>query len=115
MASQNLHLPHKQEEKLINEVAEAIAKPENSPVMFNVWGIGGVGKSTLLRKFQEGLGDRIQGKKIHFAAISFDDNYATPLDVMVALHKDLPEIPFLKRDVLAKDVFSEKYKTYQET
>jgi putative protein kinase ArgK-like GTPase of G3E family len=59
MASQNLHLPHKQEEKLINEVAEAIAKPDHSPVMFNVWGIGGVGKSTLLRKFQEGLGDRI--------------------------------------------------------
>jgi tetratricopeptide (TPR) repeat protein len=115
MASQNLHLPHKQEEKLINEVAEAIAKPDHSPVMFNIWGIGGVGKSTLLRKFQEGLVDRIQGKQIDFAAITFDDNYATPLDVMVALHKDLPEIPFLKRDVLAKDVFSEKYKTYQET
>ncbi len=115
MASQNLHLPHKQEEKLINEVAESISKPDHSPVMFNVWGIGGVGKSTLLRKFQEGLGDRIQGKQIDFAAITFDDNYATPLDVMVALHKDLPEIPLLKRDVLAKDAFSEKYKTYKET
>jgi tetratricopeptide (TPR) repeat protein len=115
MASQNLHLPHKQEEKLINEVAEAIAKPDHSPVMFNIWGIGGVGKSTLLRKFQEGLGDRIQGKQIHFAAITFDDNYATPLDVMIALHKDLPEIPFLKRDVLAKDAFSEKHKIYKDT
>ncbi len=115
MASQNLHLPHKQEEKLINEVAEVIAKPDHSPVMFNIWGIGGVGKSTLLRKFQEGLGDRIQGKQIHFAAITFDDNYATPLDVMIALHKDLPEIPFLKRDVLAKDAFSEKHKIYKDT
>lgn len=114
MASQNLHLPHKQEQKLINEVAEAIAKPDHSPVMFNIWGIGGVGKSTLLRKFQEGLGERLQGK-IHIASITFDDNYATPLDVMVTLHKDLPEIPFLKRDVLAKDAFSERYKTYKET
>jgi tetratricopeptide (TPR) repeat protein len=128
MASQNLHLPHKQEEKLINEVAEAIAKPDRSPVMFNIWGIGGVGKSTLLRKFQEGLGDRIP---IHFAAITFDDNYATPLDVMVALHDDLPAIERgfsakdalfdlnyttpLHKDLPAKDAFSEKYKTYKDT
>ena len=131
MANQNLHLPHKQEEKLINEVAQAIAKPDHSPVMFNVWGIGGVGKSTMLRKFQEGLGDRIQGKQIHFAAITFDDNYATPLDVMVALHKELPAIERgfsakeaffdlnyatpLHKDLPAKDAFSEKYKTYKDT
>jgi len=113
MASQNLHLPHKQEEKLINEVTEAIANPDKSPVMFNVWGICGVGKSTLLTKFQEGLTDK--DKKIHFAKISFDTAYSTPLDVMVALHKDLPEINGLQKDLFAKDPFSEKYETYNVT
>ena len=113
MVNQNLHLPHKQEEKLINEVAEAIDNAAESPVMFNVWGTGGVGKSTLLTKFQDGLTGK--DKKIHFAKISFDTAYSTPLDVMVALHKDLPEINALQRDLFTPDPFGEKYKTYKDT
>jgi len=113
MVNQNLHLPHEQEEKLINEVAKAIDNAAESPVMFNVWGIGGVGKSTLLTKFQEGLTAR--DKKIHFAKISFDTAYSTPLDVMVALHKELPEINALQKELFTQDPFGEKYKIYKDT
>ena len=49
------HIARQEEKTLIDRITKAIAQPEAFPMMFYVWGIGGVGKSTILNKTQEKL------------------------------------------------------------
>jgi tetratricopeptide (TPR) repeat protein len=84
-------------------------------MMFYVWGIGGVGKSTILDRTQEKLEEQYKNN-VHFTKFSFGAFTETPLDVMVKLHKDLPPLGLLKKDLLNNsDHFAEKHKTYKET
>ncbi len=109
------HIARPEEKTLIDRITKAMAQPEASPMMFYVWGIGGVGKSTILNRTQEKLEEQYKNK-VHFTKFSFGAFTETPLDVMVKLHKDLPQLGLLKKDLLNKsDPFAEKHKTYKET
>ncbi|WP_103668775.1 tetratricopeptide repeat protein [Pseudanabaena sp. BC1403] len=114
------HIARPEEKALIDRITKAIAQPEASPMMFYVWGIGGVGKSTILNKTQEKLEEQYKNK-VHFTKFSFATFTETPLDVMVKLHENLPQLGLSQKDVkdlLPKsnlDPFAEKYKTYKET
>ncbi len=109
------HIARPEEKTLIDRITKAIAQPEASPMMFYVWGIGGVGKSTVLNRTQEKLEEQYKNN-VHFTKFSFATFTETPLDVMVKLHKDLPQLGLLKKDLLNNsDPFAEKHKTYKET
>ena len=109
------HIARPEETTLIERITKAITQPATSPMMFYVWGIGGVGKSTILNRTQEKLEEHYKDK-VHFVKVSFGAFTETPLDVMVKLHKDLPPLGLLKMDLLNKsDPFAEKHKTYKET
>ena len=104
------HIARPEEKALIDRITKAIAQPEAFPMMFYVWGIGGVGKSTILNKTQEKLEEQYKNK-VHFVKVSFGAFTETPLDVMVKLHKDLPT----QKGLLATDPFNKRHKTYRET
>jgi len=109
------HIARPEETTLIERITKAIAQPETSAMMFYVWGIGGVGKSTILNRTQEKLAEHYKNK-IHFTKFSFGAFTEAPLDVMVKLHKDLPPLGLLQKDLLNKsDPFAEKYKIYTDT
>ena len=118
MTNQKPHIVRQQEESLINNVKKAIAQPDDYPVMFYVWGIGGVGKSTLLDQLQENLDSYFKkiSQKIHFTKLSFGAVDETPLGLMEKLHKELPPLGILQKDLLGKsDPFAETLRTYKST
>ncbi|HAG83916.1 MAG TPA: hypothetical protein DCL61_22895, partial [Cyanobacteria bacterium UBA12227] len=48
-----IYISRQQAESFLAEFANSLNQPSSSPILFQVWGIGGVGKSTLLNKLQE--------------------------------------------------------------
>jgi tetratricopeptide (TPR) repeat protein len=109
------HIARPEEKTLIDRITKAIAEPGASSMMFYVWGIGGVGKSTILNRTQEKLEEQCKNN-VHFTKFSFGAFTETPLDVMVKLHKELQPLGLLQKDLLSKsDPFAEKHKTYRDT
>jgi signal recognition particle GTPase len=53
-------------ENLETAFAKALENPATNPIVFHVWGIGGVGKTTLTGKLKENY-----SKKADFVEISF--------------------------------------------
>jgi hypothetical protein len=74
-----------QAEAFLTALAEAVKAPEPHPVLFQVWGVGGVGKSTLLNQVQK---QHSQAKvaRIYFGSTSDID---TPIELMAKLYQDL--------------------------
>ena len=98
-------------EDLQNSFAKALAEPASYPVMFYIWGIGGVGKSTLKRR----LGETYR-QQADFTEVSFGltEGINTPIELMAKLHAQLPPLAFWQRDLLAKDPFQALYDEYQQ-
>nr|WP_322745327.1 tetratricopeptide repeat protein [Coleofasciculus sp. LEGE 07081] len=101
----------------LDNFAQSLNQPSSSPVLFQVWGIGGVGKTTLLKKLQE-----LHQQEADFAAVSFGYTMGieTPLKLMAELYQQLPKPPnLLQRDVRELfanvDSFTPLYQNYQET
>ena len=94
-------------EAFLAALADAIKAPQANPVVFHVWGIGGVGKSTLTRKVQE----TYQGKA-KIAAVSFGltEGIDEPIPLMAKLYAQLAV-----KDAWNRDPFWEKYDLYFET
>jgi tetratricopeptide (TPR) repeat protein len=103
MTNQKTHIVRPQEENLINNLKKAIAQPESFPVMFYVWGIGGVGKSTLLDKLEEELCNTDKEKiclaKISFDRFDFNSVDENPLSIMEKLHKEIPQLGLFEKDI----------------
>ena len=114
------HIARPEEKTLIDRITKAIAQPEASPMMFYVWGIGGVGKSTILNRTQEKLEEQYKNK-VHFTKFSFGAFTEEPIDIMAKLHENLPQLGALQKDVKdllpnsKLDPFAKKHKTYKET
>lgn len=113
MSQKKPHIVRKQEKQLLADIKKAFGEPEKSPLMFYVWGIGGVGKSTLVEKIQEKLAVQYDDEII-FTKLSFGAIDETPLRVMEQLNGSLPKqgfLPFGKKS----DPFTEAYKSYKQT
>ena len=119
MTNQLIYISRQQAETFLAEFAKALKQPSLQPLLFQVHGIGGVGKSTLLRKLRE-----TYQQEADFAEVSFGitEGIDTPLELMEKLYKELPKPslpPLLMRDVgklrLSPDPFTSLYDQYQQT
>ncbi|OYQ66420.1 hypothetical protein B9G53_04060 [Pseudanabaena sp. SR411] len=102
MAHSIPYISRQSAEDLQNSFARALADPASYPVMFYIWGIGGVGKSTLKRRLGE-----TYCQQADFTEVSFGltEGINTPIELMAKLHSQLPPLAFWQRDLLAKDPF----------
>jgi len=53
MTIQDLYISRPGAEAFLKEIENAVQDPAQSAVLFQIWGMGGVGKTTLLRKVQK--------------------------------------------------------------
>ncbi|HEY9670997.1 MAG TPA: tetratricopeptide repeat protein [Waterburya sp.] len=119
MTNQLIYISRQQAETFLAEFAKALNQPGSQPLLFQVHGIGGVGKSTLLRKLRE-----TYQQQVDFAEVSFGitEGIETPLELMEKLYEELPKPslpPLLMRDVgklrLPPDPFTSLAEQYQQT
>lgn len=98
------YISRAQTEEFLSKIAQAVQQPETYPVILQIYGIGGVGKSTLLEKLEENQ-EEAQVVKVSFGATEGIDD---PIQLMKKLHGDLEKrypIPKgLNKDV--RDLFS---------
>ncbi|WP_225902937.1 tetratricopeptide repeat protein [Pseudanabaena yagii] len=112
MAHSIPYISRQSAEDLQNSFVRALAEPAAYPVMFYIWGIGGVGKSTLKRRLVD-----THCQQADFTEVSFGltEGINTPIELMAKLHSQLPPLAFWQRDLLAKDPFQTLYDEYQQT
>jgi tetratricopeptide (TPR) repeat protein len=74
--------------KLLGRFKAALQQPEEHPLLFNICGIGGVGKTTLLGRLQETYADEVDFLGVCFAKTA---DIETPLKLMRKLHQQAIE------------------------
>lgn len=91
--------------RFLDDFAKAIKQPNSAPLMFYAYGIGGIGKSTLLDE----LKNQYHGK-VKFLEADFNNSrLSTPIKLMKHLHQQLPiHQP-------ETDLFTVRYQQYEET
>ncbi|MDA0268046.1 MAG: tetratricopeptide repeat protein [Cyanobacteria bacterium] len=91
----------------LDQLATALESPQSHPVVFQAWGIGGVGKSTLTRKVQAKYGD-----SAHSAAVSFGqtEGIEDPIPLMAKLYGQM-----VPQDDWAADPFWTQHSLYFDT
>ena len=99
------YISREQAENFLNEFAMALENPKSYPLLFHVWGIGGVGKSTLLDKLQE------KHPEASFARVYFGrtTGIETPLKLIARLYNQLPPTDGWQ------ELFTSRYEQYQHT
>jgi len=119
MTNQPIYISRQQAENFLAEFARALKQPDSQPLLFQVWGMGGVGKTTLLRKLQE---THQQQADIAEVSFGFTMDIETPIKLMATLYEQLPKPdipPLLKRNVRElmppADSFTSVYQQYQQT
>ncbi|MBD2164768.1 hypothetical protein H6G04_10170 [Calothrix membranacea FACHB-236] len=108
------YISRQQAKDFFAKFAKALEFPESNPLLFQVYGFGGVGKTTLTNKLQE-----MHESQADFAVVSFGltPGIETPLKLMEKLYELLPKpTGLLRRDILPKpDPFRSLYEQYHET
>jgi tetratricopeptide (TPR) repeat protein len=74
---------------LLERFTVALKQPERHPLLFNIFGIGGVGKTTLLRRLQEDHAGEVDFLKVCFAKTP---GIETPLELMRKLHQQARQL-----------------------
>ncbi|HEY9880005.1 MAG TPA: hypothetical protein V6D29_16240, partial [Leptolyngbyaceae cyanobacterium] len=107
MTAQTPYVSRPEAEALLDALAEALKSPQTSPTVFQVWGIGGVGKTTLARKVKE-----LHQSTAHVADVVFGrtEGIEEPIPLMRKLYEQLAP-----HDSWSRDPFWEKYDLYFET
>ncbi|MBF2093395.1 MAG: tetratricopeptide repeat protein [Synechococcales cyanobacterium K44_A2020_017] len=116
MADQaSIYISRKPAEDILEGLDAALQHPDQHPIIFHVWGIGGVGKSTLLEKLRQDRQDNATILRFSFG--ERPEEPETPLMVMEALVKKLDElrVPVWKRDLLVEDPFPKLWQQYRKT
>ena len=110
MTSSSPYIARRETTNFLNAFSKAVENPKTEPTLFHVWGMGGVGKSTLLNKLKE------KHPKVEFARVYFGNtpDIDTPLKLMAKLYNKLPQPGLFKKDLLAKDTFKPLYNKYQQ-
>jgi hypothetical protein len=109
--NQIFYISRKPAEDFLTALDKAFKEePAEHPLLFQVYGIGGIGKSTLLEKVQE-----IHQQQGHIAKFDFSGKIPaneTPLKVMVELYDQLPKPDIWKRELFKSDPFIRLCKQY---
>jgi len=81
--SQPIYISRQQADDFLAEFGNTLNSPTSKRLLFHVYGMGGVGKSTLLNKLQE-----IYQQQADFAKVSygFTEGIGTPLKLMAKLY-----------------------------
>ena len=108
MNPQYPYISREQAEEFIEKVKKFLNQPNDNPLLHYAYGIGGIGKSTLIKKIIETL-----PSDFNCAKISFDVNSSinTPIDLMKALDKKLTDSGIGWHE----DIFKEQYRKYEKT
>jgi len=76
-------------ERLLKRFAIALKEPDKQPLLFNIYGIGGVGKTTLLGRLQQAHMGEVDFLEVCFAKTS---NIETPLKLMGKLYQQARQL-----------------------
>jgi hypothetical protein len=114
MASEAPYISRQQAENFLGAFAGALKQPMSYPILFHVWGIGGVGKTNLLNRLEIN-----HKRQANFARVAFFDyvtGIETPLKLMEKLYNLLHKPGLLHRALFPKpDPFISLYQKYQQT
>jgi len=99
------YISRSQDEQFFADIRAALEQPQSCPLMFQAWGVGGVGKTTLLRKVEE------QHPEAAIALVRFGEttNIDSPLPLMETLMAEVNE----RFGNDWPDVFTERYHEYR--
>jgi tetratricopeptide (TPR) repeat protein len=109
ITNQPYYISRKPAEDFLGRFAKALKEPETQPLLFHVYGFGGVGKTTLTKQLKE-----VYEQKADIAEVSFRltsglrKDIETPLKLMAKLYKQLPP------DLLEPDPFTSLDDQYQQ-
>ena len=88
-------------EQLESQFAQAFKKESSSYLIFHVWGVGGVGKSTLTNKLAHDHAQQADFLKISFGET---EQIGNPIEVMKKFYDFLPDIEKLKAPLHQRDL-----------
>ncbi|NEO86982.1 MAG: hypothetical protein F6J87_22390 [Spirulina sp. SIO3F2] len=74
--------------RFLKRFTEALASPQEQPLLFNICGIGGVGKTTLVGRLKEAHANKVDVLEVCFAKTA---NVETPLKLMRKVHQQWSE------------------------
>ena len=86
MSPKHPYIQRQQTTRLAQDIRAAIRQPQASPLLFNVYGKAGVGKSTLINKFTEIFSSEFQCAKISFG---LNSPIKTVIDLMAAFDNQI--------------------------
>lgn len=106
MVSSSIYIARKTAQKFADDFKQALRYPEESSLLYHVYGIGGVGKSTLLQNVRD-----TYKEKVLFATATFDVSSLVddPLSLMNHLYSQLPV------DDWGDETFTARYKLFKDT
>jgi hypothetical protein len=121
--SQQPYVSRPEAEEFLDALDKALKAPAENPVVFHVWGIGGIGKSTLLRKvveeFPKAACPLVSRTPISPISFGQTEGISTPVDLMRKLHSLLEsqsqfvDPSFFGRSFKREpDPFTERYTQY---
>ena len=107
----SFYISRKKAEEFTEDIESAIQNPSESPLLHYAYGIGGIGKSTLLREIFTTNQSKYQCVECSFHPKSRDEksSIATPIELMLKLNEQLPD-----RDGWEGNPFQETYTKWQK-
>ncbi|RCJ21984.1 hypothetical protein A6770_04985 [Nostoc minutum NIES-26] len=113
MKNQQYYISRKPAEDFLKTFAKALTEPDSHPLLFHIYGIGGIGKSTLLDALEHNYKQRAHIVKFDFSGKTLSNE--TPLKVMTHLYEQIPTPDIWKQDLFKSDPFKQLLKQYNET
>jgi hypothetical protein len=95
--------------RLLERFEIALQQPERQPLLFNICGIGGVGKTTLLGRLQEAHAETVDFLEVCFAKTA---DIETPLRLMRKLHQ---QVMALLGTETGNDAFTQREQLFETT
>ncbi|PSB64117.1 hypothetical protein C7B61_12615, partial [filamentous cyanobacterium CCP1] len=80
------YISRPQAEKFLQALLFALEQPSQNPVVFHVWGVGGVGKSTLTRKLKTAHESTAQMAEVSFG---LTEGIGEPIRLMAKLYEQI--------------------------
>lgn len=118
MSSQPIYIEPENTKDLLMKLTEAIQEASSTLQLFQVWGLGGVGKTTLTREIKKQFKDGCQIAEVSFG---LDLGLQSPIDLMTKLFeqfKPVKPLGLLHRGLKAftkEETFIALWEKYQET